>query len=50
VGVEATKLRASYRDYKPDPSQKSFLFTLKNPHNVPRRRFASKAEKKDCEI
>jgi hypothetical protein len=25
---------------KIDPSEKSFLFTLKNPHNVPARRFA----------
>jgi hypothetical protein len=27
-------------------SQKSFLFTLKNPHNLPAMRFALKAEKK----
>jgi hypothetical protein len=32
---------------KADPSLKSFLFTLKNPHNVAARRFALKAEKKD---
>jgi hypothetical protein len=32
---------------KADPSVKSFLFTLKNPHNVPARRFALRAEKKD---
>jgi hypothetical protein len=32
--------------YKADPSLKSFLFTLKNPHNVPARRFALKAERK----
>jgi hypothetical protein len=25
---------------------KSFLFTLKNPHNIPARRFALKAEEK----
>jgi hypothetical protein len=31
--------------FKADPSLKSFLFTLKNPHNVPARRFALKAEK-----
>jgi hypothetical protein len=37
----------SERYYKADPSIKSFLFTLKNPHNVPARRFALKAEKKD---
>jgi hypothetical protein len=29
-----------------DDSQKSFLFTLKNPHNIPARRFALKAEEK----
>jgi hypothetical protein len=29
-----------------DPSLKSFIFTLKNPHNVPARRFALKAEEK----
>jgi hypothetical protein len=33
--------------YKADPSLKSFIFTLKNPHNVSARRFALKAEKKD---
>jgi hypothetical protein len=32
---------------KADPSEKSFLFTLKNPHNFPARRFLLKAEKKD---
>jgi hypothetical protein len=26
-----------------DDSEKSFLFTLKNPHNIPARRFALKA-------
>jgi hypothetical protein len=31
---------------KADLSQKSFIFTLKNPHNVPARRFALKAERK----
>jgi hypothetical protein len=29
---------------KADPSQKSFLFTLKNPHNIPARRFPLKAD------
>jgi hypothetical protein len=33
--------------WKADPSLKSFLFTLKNPRNVPARRFALKAEEKD---
>jgi hypothetical protein len=32
--------------FKADDSQRSFLFTLKNPHNIPARRFALKAEKK----
>jgi hypothetical protein len=33
--------------YKADPSLKSFVFTLKNPHGFPARRFAVIAEKKD---
>jgi hypothetical protein len=36
--------------WKADPSLKSFVFTLKNPHNVPARRFALKVEKKDMAI
>jgi hypothetical protein len=40
----------SKSEEKADPSLKSFLFTLKNPHNVPARRFALKAEKKDWAI
>jgi hypothetical protein len=36
--------------YKADPSLKSFIFTLKNPHNVPPRIFMLKAEKKDSAI
>jgi hypothetical protein len=32
---------------KADPSLKSFLFTLKNPHNFQAKRFSLKAEKKD---
>jgi hypothetical protein len=35
---------------KADDSLKSFLFTLKNPHNIPARRFALKAEKKHWAI
>jgi hypothetical protein len=35
---------------KADPSMKSFLFTLKNPHNVPARKFALKAERMDMAI
>jgi hypothetical protein len=33
--------------YKADQSLKSFLFTLKNPHNVPVRRFTLMPQKKD---
>jgi hypothetical protein len=32
--------------WRGDDSLKSFLFTLKNPHNIPARRFALKAEEK----
>jgi hypothetical protein len=32
--------------WKSDDSLKSFLFTLKNPHNIPARKFALKAEEK----
>jgi hypothetical protein len=32
--------------YKADDSLKSFVFTVKNPHNVPARSFALKAEQK----
>jgi hypothetical protein len=32
--------------WKSDDSLKSFLFTLKNPHNIPARKFALKAEMK----
>jgi hypothetical protein len=36
--------------FKADPSLKSFLFTMKNPHNFPARKFALKAEEKDRTI
>jgi uncharacterized coiled-coil protein SlyX len=35
---------------KADDSLKSFVFTLKNPHNIPARRFALKAEMKQRAI
>jgi hypothetical protein len=35
---------------KADPSLKSFLFTLVNPHNFPARKFALKAERKNKAI
>jgi hypothetical protein len=40
----------SITDFKADPSLKSFIFTLKNPYNVPARRFALKAEEKNKAI
>jgi hypothetical protein len=36
--------------WKADDSLKSFLFTLKNPHNIPARRFALKAKRKHLAI
>jgi hypothetical protein len=44
------KLGTENNCYKADPSLKSFLFTLKNPHNVPAQRFALNADKKDKAI
>jgi hypothetical protein len=35
---------------KADDSLKNFLFTLNNPHNIPTRRFALKAEKKQSAL
>jgi hypothetical protein len=42
--------KSKYSRYKADDSQKSFVFTLKNPHNIPARKFALKAEKKQLAI
>jgi hypothetical protein len=36
--------------FKADPSLTSFLFTLRNPHNFPARKFALKAAEKDKAI
>jgi hypothetical protein len=33
-------------DFKADDSLKSFIFTLKNPHNIPAKRFALKTVRK----
>jgi hypothetical protein len=41
------KFRSENSCSKADPSLKSFLFTIKNPHNVPARRFTLKPETKD---
>jgi hypothetical protein len=35
---------------KADPSMRSFIFTLKNPHNVPARKFALRPEAKEHAI
>jgi hypothetical protein len=54
VGWESRVWNRKYGDesncWKADDSQKSFLFTLKNPHNVAARRFALNAEKKYAAI
>jgi hypothetical protein len=36
--------------FLPDPSLKSFLFTLKNPHNKPQMKFALKKDQKYAAI
>jgi hypothetical protein len=36
--------------YKGDDSLKSFIFTLKNPHNTPARKFAMNAERRQFAI
>jgi hypothetical protein len=45
-GFTPVEWESGFWHEKPDPSLKSFIFTLKNPHNVPARRFALKAEMK----
>jgi hypothetical protein len=50
VEWESRVLKGDGSNCKADGSQKSFLFTLKNPHNIPARRFALKAEKKHYAI
>jgi hypothetical protein len=35
---------------KTDPTRMSFIFTLKNPHNVPARMFALRSEEKDAAV
>jgi hypothetical protein len=48
TGVEQ-EAREGGQCFKADSSRKSFLFTLKNLHNVPARRFGLRVEKKDQE-
>jgi hypothetical protein len=42
--------RTKYPYHKSDDSMLSFLFTLKNPHNVPSRKFVLKSEKNQFAI
>jgi hypothetical protein len=42
--------RVSYPSAKGDHSQRSFLFTLKNPQNLQERRFALRAKRKEWAI
>jgi hypothetical protein len=46
IDEEQENNRLNLRVLDWDDSQKSFLFTLKNPHNIPARRFVLKAEMK----
>jgi hypothetical protein len=43
-------LYAKHSECKADDSLTNFLFTLKNPHNIPARRFALRAEWKHLAI
>jgi hypothetical protein len=49
-GLTPVKWESGHYLFKADPSLKSFLFTLKNPHNIPARKFALKAERKEKAI
>jgi hypothetical protein len=44
------KYREESNCWKADDSRKGFVFTLKNPHSIPARRLALKAEKKQRAI
>jgi hypothetical protein len=44
--AKASEAFGRHNCVKADPSLKSFLFTLKNPHNFPATKFALKAEEK----
>jgi hypothetical protein len=50
VGFTPMDWESGVSVFKFDPSPASFLFTLKNPRNVPARRFALKAEAKNQAI
>jgi actin-related protein len=48
VGINNT--REKFGHWRGDDSLRSFLFTLRNPHGVPPRKFALKKEKKEKAI
>jgi hypothetical protein len=50
VEWESRKYDTKSASFKGDPSLKSFLFTLKNPHIFPASKFALKAEEKNAAI
>jgi hypothetical protein len=45
--LDNSNTRKSDDTLKADDSAKSFLFTLKNPHNIPPKKFPLKPENKD---
>jgi hypothetical protein len=49
-GFTPVKWESTAGKCESDDSLKSFLFTLRNPHNIPARKFALKAEKKQNAI
>jgi hypothetical protein len=49
-GFTPVKWESAMHQYKADSSLKSFLFTLKNPHNIQAKKFALKAKMKDNAI
>jgi hypothetical protein len=48
--VVAWESRAILASAQADPSQKSFLFSLKNPHKSPARQFALKTERRNSAL
>jgi hypothetical protein len=49
-GFTPVKWKSGEWRKKANDSQKSFVFTLKNSHNIPARQFALKAERKNDAI
>jgi hypothetical protein len=50
VKCESSTLNEPFGHCKCDDSLRSFLFTLRNPHGVPPRKFALKAKEKEYAI